>query len=65
LQYLGKFARDGSPSKKRQESEYSRFIQANFSSVKAQLGNQHVTNSDVMKKIAGLWKEKRFVGNHE
>ena len=65
LQYLGKFARDGSPSKKRQESEYSRFIQANFSSVKAQLGNPHVTNSDVMKKIAGLWKEKRLVGNHE
>ena len=63
LQYLGKFARDGSPSKKRQESEYSRFVQANFSSMKAQLGNQNVTNSDVMKKIAVLWKEKRSDGN--
>lgn len=59
LQYLGKFARDGSPSKRRQESEYSKFVQATFSSVKTQLGNPNATHSDVMKRIASLWNEKK------
>eukprot|EP00890_Picochlorum_soloecismus_P003450 jgi/Picsp_1/4105/NSC_01615-R1_protein len=59
LQYLGKFARDGSPSKRRQKSEYCKFVQAAFPSVKAQMGNPNATNSDVMKRVAAIWKEKK------
>ena len=56
LSYLGKFGRDGSPVKRVQRTnEYSAFVKEKFPVVKSTCP-PGTASSEVMKKIAALWK---------
>ena len=62
LQFLGRFARDGSPVKARAPTAFSAYVKENFASAKKEC-LPATPASAVMKKLSARWAAQRQAGH--